>query len=137
MKTFEEYMRNLNESSSSQELWSANKGEIMNWWSRLKPNQPIMPNPIPHDKEGSTYGFDGIRVTGSKQFVTSVLSRFKDFVYQENPHTSLKVVFRQIEDKYTHTPENNSFVFYANVAKKAPKKVSKSKNPQVKNPFKI
>lgn len=110
--------------------WSATKGEIMDWWTKLKPDQPIMAEPIPHDKEGSTYGSDGIRVTGSKEFIASVMSRFKDFIYQENPSSKLRLVFRQVEDKYTETPQDNKYVFYANVTQRAPKKI-KPKSPKI------
>lgn len=105
-------------------LWSATKKEIIDWWTKLKSDQPIIANPIPYEKEGSTYGWDGIRITGSKEFVASVMSRFKDFIYQENPATKLNLVFRQVEDKNTQTPDGNRFVFYANVAKRAPKKIA-------------
>jgi hypothetical protein len=121
MRTFEEYMQG--EKTGKHKLWSAKKSEILDWWTKLRPDQPIMPNPIPSDREGSTYGQDGIRVTGSMEFISSVMSRFKDFAYQENPSTKLRLVFRQVEDKYTQSPDQSRFVFYANAAQRAPKKV--------------
>lgn len=124
MKTFVEYIQGKKTDSKGRpKLWSAKKSEILDWWSKLKPDQPIMPDPIPHSREGSTYGWDGIRITGSKEFIASVMSRFKDFAYQENPATKLKLAFRQVEDKYTQTPDQSRFVFYAHAAQRAPKKV--------------
>ncbi len=112
-------------------LWSAKKDEIIQWWAKLKPNQPIIPNPIPHLKGGSTYGQDGIRVTGSPEFITSVLSRFKDFAAQDTPNANLRLAFRQVEDKYTQTPNKDRFVFYANVTQRPPKKIKVPKLPEI------
>ena len=124
MRTFDEYIQGKKTNSEGKpKLWSAKKKEILNWWSKIEPNQPIVPDPIPNNREGSTYGWDGIRITGSKEFIASVMSRFKDFAYQENPATKLKLVFKQVEDKYTHTPDESRFVFYANAAQRSPKKV--------------
>ena len=124
MKTFVEYMQDKQESKP--ELWSATKKEIVGWWNELKPNQPIMAQPIPQGKEGSTYGWDGVRITGSKEFISSVMSRFKDFVYQENPSTKLRLAFRQVEDKHTQGREER-FVFYANTVQRSPKKPRQKK----------
>jgi hypothetical protein len=57
------------------------------------------------------------------EFISSVMSRFKDFAYQENPSTKLRLVFRQVEDKYTQTPDQSRFVFYANADQRAPKEI--------------
>ena len=121
MRKFDEYMQG--EKTGKNKLWSAKKSEILDWWSKLRPDQPIIPNPIPSHREGSTYGQDGIRVTGSMEFISSVMSRFKDFAYQENPSTKLRLVFRQVEDKYTQTPDQSRFVFYANADQRAPKEI--------------
>lgn len=128
MKTFTEFIQGK---MGRPKLWSAKKDEILDWWSKLKADQPIMADPIPRGKEGSTYGWDGIRITGSKEFIASVMSRFKDFAYQENPATTLRLAFRQVEDKYTKTPDQSRFVFYAHVAQRSPKKV---KIPKIKMP---
>lgn len=125
MRTFKEFMDK--EDDNRPKLWSATKREIVDWWTKLKANQPIMADPIPHEREGSTYGWDGIRITGSQEFIASVMSRFKDFIYQENPSTKLRLAFRQVEAKYTQTPDDKRFVFYANVAQRAPKKIKSPK----------
>lgn len=124
MRTFDEYIQGQKlDSEGKPKLWSAKKKEILDWWSKLKPDQPIMADPIPTGVEGSTYGHDGIRITGSKQFISSVMGRFKDFVYQENPATKLRLTFKQVEDKYTQTPDERKYVFYANTTQRAPKKI--------------
>jgi hypothetical protein len=126
MKTFEEYMQGKKTNSEGKpRLWSAKKSEILGWWSQLKPDQPIMPEPIPSNRDGSTYGFDGIRITGSREFIASVMSRFKDFAYQETPSTKLELAFRQVEDKYS--PGDSRFVFYAHTEQRSPKKIKAPK----------
>ena len=111
--------------------WSATKDEIIHYWQNIKPNMPIMPNAIPKDKHGSSYGYDGIRVTGTFEFVSSVMSRFKDFIYKESPHTRLNLVFRQVQDRNTHSSIADKYVFYVNVAERGSGKKPVPKLPKL------
>ena len=51
------------------------KKDILSHWRGLAPNQPIQPAVVPYRHEGTTYGQDGIRLTGSPEFIDAVLSR--------------------------------------------------------------
>lgn len=107
-------------------VWSAKKPEIMQMWQNLRSDTPIMITPI-DDLSASTesYGKDGIRLTGSMQFITSVLGRIKDLMSQESPQTKLRLVFRGVEPKPDNIPkpmEKPAFVFYLNVERRGQKK---------------
>lgn len=101
--------------------WKASKQDIMNFWRGIGANIPLQLKPIDYEHEGSTIQEDGIRITGSKEFITSVLSRLKDFISLENPDTKLMVAYRQSPKSFI--PGNkNSYIFYLQ-AKKRGKKI--------------
>jgi len=68
-------------------------------WSKLRPNQKLSPKPVRYTHEGSTYAEDGVRITGSKAFVDSVLSRLKDLLRYEGEETRLQVVYKKSTDR--------------------------------------
>jgi len=61
----------------------------------------LAPCPVVYKHEGSTYDEDGIRITGSKQWIDSVLSRLKGLLEYENGSTRLQVVYKQSTDRHT------------------------------------
>jgi len=75
------------------------KEPFLRHWSKLRLNQPLRPKPVRYTHEGSTYGEDGIRITGSKAFVDSVLSRLKDLLVYEGEETRLQVVYKKSTDR--------------------------------------
>ena len=75
------------------------KEPFLKHWSKLKANQKLDPKPVRYTHEGSTYTEDGIRITGSKAFVDSVLSRLKDLLEFENDETRLQVVYKRTTDR--------------------------------------
>jgi len=77
------------------------KGDFLKHWIGVRPNQPISPTPVGYKHEGSTYDCDGIRVTGSRAFIDSVLSRLKDLLPYENGGTRLHVAYQQSKDRKT------------------------------------
>lgn len=80
------------------------KDEIINHWQGLKENQKIDISMVAYKHTGSTYNEDGIRITGSKQFIDSVLSHLKDLLAYENSNTRLQLVYKQSQDKNTGCP---------------------------------
>jgi hypothetical protein len=94
--------------------WKAGKEEIMKYWKGLAGNLPLALKPIPYDHEGTTIQEDGIRITGSKEFITSVLSRLKDFITFENPNDKLVVSYRQSPKSFVKG-NKNSYSFYLQV----------------------
>jgi hypothetical protein len=102
----------------SQQNWSAKKAEIMDIWQKLRPDLPIYIQPMKDSVKGgpskSSYGEDGIRITGSWPFIASVLSRLKDALPYENDNTKLKLVFRGIDGNKAN-PDRQTFAFYLNL----------------------
>ncbi len=75
------------------------KEPFLKHWAKLRSNQKLDPKPVRYAHEGSTYAEDGIRITGSKAFVDSVLSRLKDLLLFESEETRLQVVYKHSTDR--------------------------------------
>ena len=96
--------------------WKASKEQILNFWNNLPSNISIVSGkPIPPRFQGSTLPYDGIRVSGTSQFINSVMSRVKDIVKYDGNNTKLNLLYKQQVDKNTDYPLPNSFVFYVQV----------------------
>lgn len=98
-----------------QRKWKATKEEIFQYWQSLQPDQPIAVRPIPYEHAGSTYGEDGVRVTGSKEFITTVIARLKEFLNFETPNSKLQLVWRETESKNDPEADDKTYVFYVQV----------------------
>lgn len=102
--------------------WSAKKVEILQMWKNLRSDTPIIMTPlsdIPSAGEKSTYGEDGIRITGSWYFISSVLARLKEISAYENPGSKLRLIFRGIDKTRDARPDRQSYVFYVNLETRA------------------
>lgn len=77
------------------------KEDFLKYWQGLKDNQVINPAVIPYKHEGSTYAEDSIRITGSRTFIDSVLSRIKDLLEYEGIETRLQVMYQESQDRET------------------------------------
>ena len=106
--------KNESYDSSYATKWKANKKEIMAYWKTLRPDTPLFMKPIPYDHTGSTYDEDGIRITGTPQFISSVMARIKDVLQFENPKTKLSVYYRETESDSGDVSGlgKTSYVFY-------------------------
>lgn len=100
--------------------WKAGKQEIMKFWKGIQTNLPFAMKPIEYDHKGTTIQEDGIRITGSKEFIASVISRLKDFLIYENPETKLMVSYRQ-SPKSLKPGARNSYSFYLQVKQRGKK----------------
>jgi len=67
----------------------------------LQPDAPVMMQEVPYKHKGSTYDQDGIRLTGSKQFIDSVLSNMKELLDFESDTTRLQLVYKRSTDNKT------------------------------------
>lgn len=114
MTTFVEWMAEQPQQvAAPQKKWKATKEEIISYWRNLRPNVPIQIAPVRYDHKGSTYAEDGIRLTGSKEFIGSVLPRLKEFLNFETPTTKLQLVYRETDAPGKSFGDNKtSFVFY-------------------------
>lgn len=99
---------------NSQQKWKATKEEIIQYWKNLRADTPILIDPIDYTHSGSTYGEDGLRITGSPKFIGSVLARLKEFLNFETPNTKLALTYRQTESPSQAAMGQNktSYVFY-------------------------
>ena len=75
------------------------KAEMLTHWQGIKPNQALKPGVIPYKHQGSTFAEDGIRITGSRAWIDSVLSRLTDLLAYEGIDTRLQVSYKQSNDK--------------------------------------
>lgn len=102
-----------------QEAWKGIKSEILKFWRSLE-DQPIIPRPIPVSHKGSSYDMDALRITGTAEFINSIMSRIKDFIRYETPKIELDVDYRQIVDKYKR-PVSGRYVCYIRLREKKKK----------------
>jgi hypothetical protein len=96
--------------------WSAKKSQILNYWRNLRGDIPIMITPMKDKGDGhyQSYGEDGVRVSGSWEFISAVLGRLKEILAYENPQTKLRLVFRGMDRAHAR-PDKQTFVFYVNL----------------------
>ena len=101
--------------------WKATKAEVMSFWQQTRPDTPIAMTPIPYDHKGSTYQKDGIRVTGSKEFIASTIARLKEFIAWENPQMKLMLVYRETQPAI-NPGDHATYVFYLQAKQRGEKK---------------
>lgn len=108
----------------NQQKESMNKKEIMAHWTGL-PMTPIAVTPEPKDHYGTSMDEDTLRITGSKEFIDSILVRLKDILQHENPETELDVKYQVSEYEHAGSSMPNYKFYcsikYRNSAKKIPK----------------
>jgi hypothetical protein len=75
------------------------KKEVLRRWECLPRNLPLQMEAIPYKHRGTAFAEDGIRITGSQQFIDSVLSRLKDLLKYEDDLTRLQLVYKESLDK--------------------------------------
>jgi len=94
--------------------WKANKKETLQFWESLVPNIPFQLKPIDSSHKGTNIQEDGIRLTGSREFIATVISRLKDLLYFESEKTKLIIDYRQ-NAKSLKPGGKDSYLFYINV----------------------
>lgn len=120
---------NVNPDAPKQKKWKATKAEVLEFWKKTRPDTPLMMSPIPYDHKGSTYQKDGIRVTGSKEFIASTIARLKEFIAYENPETKLMLVYRETQPAI-NPGDHATYVFYLQTKQRG----KKTGEPDVANP---
>lgn len=100
-------------SQAIQKPWKAKRADAIDFWKNLRPLMPISIEPISKEHQGTKFRKDGIRITGSQQFIASILSRLKELLAWERPGYKLDVEYRQIEAKGPAEPPE--YVFYIHV----------------------
>ena len=80
------------------------KGDFLQHWNLIEPNQKLNIRPIAYKHKGSTFDEDGIRILGTPEFIDAVLSRIKDLIDYENGSTRLSISHSEATDKETGRP---------------------------------
>lgn len=114
MKSFRQY---FSEQQLQAPQWKASKDDVIQYWKTLRPDTPIAVRPIPYEHKGSTYGQDGVRITGSPQFIATVLAKLKEFMNYESTATKLALSYRETKSPSLSAEgiANTSFVCYIQV----------------------
>lgn len=110
--------------------WKARKADVIDHWKNLQPNMKIQMEPVSEDHKGTRFRSDGLRITGSPQFINSVLSRIKDMAGFEEEGMGqfrLDVEYRQIESKSGDPSAAPEYVFYCHLVKNEDKPKSRPK----------
>jgi hypothetical protein len=117
MKTFLEWMDSQPAATGAGEKpWRAKKEEVIRYWQQLAPNRPFTHlRVIPSDHKGPTLGYDGIRVTGSSEFIECILARLKDVMPYEGSGTRLQVIYKQQFNTKSQEPVPDSYVLYLSI----------------------
>lgn len=81
------------------------KNQALIHWNGLTPPARDIPiRPIPYKHEGTTYFSDGIRITGTRDFIDSILSRLTDLLQHEGPRTRIGINYQEATDRETGKP---------------------------------
>jgi len=91
--------------------YKLSKEDVMRHWASVRPNEPIRMTPLPYNYKGPTYDKDGVRVTGTREFVDAVLGRLKDLMFYENPRVKLNLIYRTLYRK-GQDPARPAFAVY-------------------------
>jgi len=87
------------------------KEEIIDHWKALDENQELAMAPIPADISARRYVHDAITLTGSKEFIDSILSRIKDLMDYESETSNLHLVYMERKDKIDGNELDRSWIF--------------------------
>lgn len=96
------------------DVWRLRKRDALQHWSGLEPNGELPMRAVPYKTAGPKYGYDGIRIDGSREFIDGVLARLRDLIGHENGQTRLELNYTEIADRETRLPTGN-FVCYVRV----------------------
>jgi hypothetical protein len=97
--------------------WVAKKKDVLQLWQSVRADAPLNPIPVSKYHSGNRFDQDGIRLTGSSQFINSILGRLKPLLfYADHPNLNLDVKYRQVLRR--ELSDKPSFACYINVIQK-------------------
>lgn len=109
--TFRQFLEN------KEKPWIAKKDDVLRLWNSTKEDTPLQPQPVPSKHIGTRFDQDGIRLTGSSQWINSVLGRIKPLLFYSNhPSLDLDVKYRSVQRR--NISDRPSFACYINVVHK-------------------
>jgi len=91
------------------------KKQALEHWRTLEPVDPAPAmQSIPYKTTGSKYGYSGIRIDGTREFIDAVLSNLKSITHHENGQTRLELNYTEVVDRESGYPTGN-WVCYVRV----------------------
>jgi hypothetical protein len=91
------------------------KAQALKHWRTLEPVDPAPAmEAIPYKTTGSKYGYSGIRIDGTREFIDAVLSNLKSLTQHENGRTRLELNYTEVIDRESGYPTGN-WVCYVRV----------------------
>ena len=91
------------------------KAQALKHWRTLEPVDPAPAmQAIPYKTTGSKYGYSGIRIDGTREFIDAVLSNLKTLTQHENGRTRLELNYTEVVDRESGYPTGN-WVCYVRV----------------------
>ena len=85
-----------------------NKRDALQHWAGLQPADPAPHmEVIPYKTTGSKYGYSGIRIDGTREFIDAVLSNLKTLIGHENGLSRLELNYTEVTDRDTGVPTGN------------------------------
>lgn len=97
MKNFNDFINEQEEQEGGYKPWKATKADVLDFWSALRDTTPIILRAVPKEHKGTRFKEDGIRITGSPQFINGILAKLKDLLaYEDKPGYRLDVEYREI-----------------------------------------
>ena len=91
------------------------KGDALEHWRGLKEGRKLKPRAIKYGHEGSTYGHDGVRIEGSREFIDSVLSRLKPLLDCENAETRIGLNYQAVAPRPGKPHSGGDWVCYIKI----------------------
>lgn len=74
-----------------------NKKQALEHWRNLPDQSVKTPDPIAYKHRGTTYGADGIRIEGTREFIDSILAQLKPLLDSENGTTRIALNYQEVE----------------------------------------
>jgi hypothetical protein len=108
-----DFKKFISQTSAQPNHWKGKSEDVIRSWQDIVPNQPIQMMPVSKQHKGTKFQEDGIRLTGSSNFINSVLSRLKDVLKQ-----TLNVEYRELQNKTGVANIGKKYVFYAHAIQK-------------------
>lgn len=90
------------------------RSRLIQHWRTLRPDLPIIIEPISKDHKGSTRNEDGLRITGSPRFIASVIAKLKTILLYENDKTKIEILYRQT-GSHQGVSQSPTYVMYINI----------------------
>lgn len=110
------------------------RSRLIQYWQTLRPDTPMIVTPIPVNHQGSTKDDDGIRITGSPQFISAAISRLKEILAYENEQSKIEIIYKKTESQ-DGPMARPSYVMYIQVRERSHGKASKApKLPELPKP---